>query len=132
MSTKHIITLSLVLVVLAGCNLMDRQTPPNIAETPPYLQPRSELAQSQLAEMRAFHEKESAKMSEDIRVARNREMERLEAAGKELEQERLWKEDYEKTQERRSKWTSWFKKTGKKTDAPMVSSRIGGVSEQVR
>ena len=135
MSIKHLFTLLLVFVVSAGCNLMDRQQSPNVAETPPYLQPQSELARSQLADMRAFHEKESAKMSEDIRVARNREMERLEVAGKELERDKFWQEDYEKTQERRAKWTSWFTRTNtndKKNTSPVVSNRIGGVSTNVR
>ena len=135
MSTKHLFTLLLVFAVSAGCNLMDRQQSPNVAETPPYLQPQSELARSQLADMRAFHEKESAKMSEDIRVARNREMERLEATGKELERDKPRQEDYEKTQERRAKWTSWFTRTNKndKEDvSPAMNSRLSGASTHVR
>jgi len=117
MYTKYLFALLLVFVVSAGCTLMDKQQSPSVAETPPYLQPRSGQTQNQLAELRAFHEKDSAKISEDLRVAHNREMAKLEAAGKELEREKLWQEDYEKTQERRAKWmswTNWFKKGDKK------------------
>ena len=104
----------------AGCNLLDRQPAPNIEATPPYWQ-----SQNQLEDLRSFHEKESAKMSkmsEEVHIVRNREMERLEAAGKELEKDKHWQEDYEKTLERREKWTSWFKKKDK-NDAPLMSSR---------
>ena len=135
MPTKLFFTLTLMFAVATGCNLMDRQTPPNIAETPPYWQPQSEIAHQQLADMRAFHERETAKMSEDIQVARNREMERLEATGKELEKERLWQEDYEKTVERREKWSNWFKKTEKETKteaSPIMTSRIGAANQNVR
>ena len=135
MPIKYLFTLLLILVLSAGCNLMDRPQPPNIAETPPYWQPRSELANSQLAEMRAFHERESAKISEDMRVARNREMDRLAAAGKELERNQRWQEDYEKTQERRANWMSWFQRTNKnapKDTAPSMVSRIGGANQNTR
>ena len=135
MPTKYLFTLLLIFAVSAGCNLLDRQGPPNVAETPPYLQPRNELAQSQLAEMRAFHEKESAQMSEGMRATHNQEMARLEAAGKELEKDKRWQEDYEKTQERREKWTTWFKKKDKndtKSAAPVMSSRISSTNKNVR
>ena len=114
---------------------MDRQQQPNVAETPPYLQPQSELAQSQLAEMRAFHEKESAKMAEDLRIIRNGEMERLAATSKELEKNQRRQEDYDRTLDRREKQTSWFKKSEKKDNndsAPKVSSRIGSTNQNVR
>ena len=117
---KHLFILLVALVMAAGCNLLERQPPPNIETTPPYWQP-----QSQLEGLRTFHEQESAKMakmSDDVHVVRNREMERLEAAGKELEQEKLWQEDYEKTIERREKWAGWFKKKNQ-DDVPMTSSR---------
>ena len=109
----RLFVLLLILAVSSGCHLMDRQSPPNIAETPPYLQPQRDLAQSQqqLAEMRALHEKESARMSENLNTIQNREMERLTAASKELEREKRWQDDYEKTQKRRAKWMSWFTKT---------------------
>ena len=77
-------------------------------------------------------------MSEDMRVSRKREMERLDAVGRELERDQLWQEDYERTLERREKrssWTSWFKKSDKndkKEAAPVVSSRIGGTGQNVR
>ena len=138
MAIKHLFALLLVLIVSVGCNLMDRQQSPNVAETPPYWQPRSELAHSQLAEMRAFHEKETAKMSRDLRAANNREMERLEEAGKALERDKRWQEDYERTLERRERWTnwtSWFKNTDeddKKGEAPVLSSRLGNTNQNVR
>ena len=138
MPTKHLFILVLTSALLSGCNLMDRQKTPNIAETPPYWQPQSELARQHLADVRAFHERESAQMSEDIRVARNREMDRLQAARKELEKDQLWQEDYEKTLERREKWTNWFKRTGKtekeenQSESSMATSRIGGTNQNVR
>jgi len=69
------------------------QSSPDIITVPPYWQSQNQHMQDHLAEMRAFHEKESAEMSEDIYIVRNREMERLEAAGKELEKDRLRQED---------------------------------------
>jgi hypothetical protein len=114
--------LSLLFVVSAGCTMLDRR-PPNLESAPPYWQPESQRVQSQLEEMRVFHDKESAKLSEDIHVFRNREMDRLASAGKEVEKDKLWQEDYKKTIERREKWTSWFKKKNKenKNDAPVAS-----------
>ena len=117
---KHLFILLFALVMTAGCNLLERQPPPNIETTPPYWQ-----SQSQLEGLRSFHEQESAKMakmSDDVHIVRNREMERLEAAGKELEQEKLWQEDYEKTVERREKWAGLFKKKNQ-DEAPMTGSR---------
>jgi hypothetical protein len=116
--------LLLLFVVSAGCTILDRR-PPNLESAPPYWQPESQrVVQNQLEEMRVFHDKESAKMSEDIHVFRNREMERLAKAGKELEKDKLWQEDYEKTIERREKWASWFKKKNKeesKNDTSVAS-----------
>jgi hypothetical protein len=141
MATKNYLFAPLLVlsVLTAGCNLMEQQTPPNVAETPPYLQPRSELAQSQLAEMRAFHDKESAQMTEEMRVIRNREIERLETAGKEIEQEKIWQDDYEKTleqREKRSNWiANWFKKKDKKdvlTASPATQNRISSTDQNVR
>ena len=98
----------LVPIMMVGCAFLEQRPAPNIANTPPYWQP-----QNQLAELRAFHEKESAKMSDEMHVVRNREMERLEAAAKDLEREQRWQESYEKTVERREKWGSWFKRGNK-------------------
>jgi hypothetical protein len=102
---------------VAGCNLLDRSPPPSIETTPPYWQP-----QSQLEELRSFHEKESAKIADDMHVFRNHEMARLENAGKELEKDKLWQEDYEKTLERRNKMTSWFKSKSKGTTSDMPTN----------
>ena len=97
MSIKHLFFLGLVLAISAGCSVVDRQSSPGVAETPPYLQPRSELAQSQLADMRAFHEKEFAKMAEDLQTVHSREIESIGTAGKDFERDRRWQEDYERT-----------------------------------
>ena len=110
MPAKYLFALLLMFAVMPGCGLLDRHSPPNIVSAPPYLQSENQQMRDQLTEMRIFHEKESAKISEDLHIVRNREMERLGAASKELEKDRLWQEDYEKTLARRSKWTSWFKK----------------------
>jgi hypothetical protein len=130
MSSKYLFIPCLLVIVSAGCTVLERQ-PPEVATAPPYWQSQSELAQDQLDEMRAFHDKESAKMMEEMHVFRNREMERLANAGKELERDKRWQEDYEKTLQRREKWTSWFKKKNKeedRNDAPSVS----GTSKTVR
>ena len=119
LTEKHLFILLLVLITMAGCGLLERQPAPNIETTPPYWQP-----QSQMDELRSFHESESAKMSQmsdEVHVVRNREMERLEAAGKELDKEKRWQEDYEQTVERREKWASWFKKKGK-NETPLISN----------
>ena len=70
--------------------------------------------------MRAFHEKEADKISEDVHVFRNHEMERLAAAGKELEREKPRQEVPQKMPEQRKQWASWFKKKDK-NNTPLVS-----------
>ena len=135
MSIKHLFVLLPMLAVLPGCNLMERQSSPNVTQTPPYLQPRSELAHSQLEEMRAFHEKESARISEDLRSAHIREMERLDATGKELEKDKFWQENHEKTLKQSEQRISWFKQTDKdtkKSTAPVLTSRIGSTTQNIR
>ena len=133
MSIRYLFILFLLFAVSAGCTILDRR-PPAVATAPPYLQSQNELAQDQFDEMRAFHDKESAKMAEEMHVFRNREIERLAVAGKELEKDQRWQEDYEKTLQRREKWnwsfSGWFKKktNDNKSDAPSVS----GVSKTVR
>ena len=116
MSIKYLSIPLLILTVSAGCT-RDRLSSMDIAETPPYWQSQSQLAQNQLEEMRAFHENESAKMSEDILVFRNGKTERLAATGRELPPPQ---EKSEKMANRSTKWTSWFKKKNKE-DAPLVS-----------
>ena len=122
MSSKYLFTLLQILILSVGCSLLDRSSP-NVATTPPYWQPQGDHAQSQLNELRAFHDKESAKMSDDVHVFRNREMERLAHTGKELEIDQRGQDDHEKNMERREKWTSWFPKKNKKSenDEPLVS-----------
>ena len=131
---KYFFVLLLVSTVSAGCNMLDRQATPNVTTPPPYWQSESErqLSESQLAEMRAFHEKESAKIADDMRVFRNHEMERLESAGKELEKDKQWQESYEKTLEQRKKWTSWFKSKPKETTNDTPSMKVSEVSKNVQ
>jgi Asp-tRNA(Asn)/Glu-tRNA(Gln) amidotransferase A subunit family amidase len=123
LTKKPLFALVLMFSAAAGCTLLDRQPAPNIETTPPYLQSQ----RNQLEELRSFHDKESvkmSKMSDDVHIIRNREMERLETAGKELEKDKLWQEDYERTLERREKWAGWFKKKNKdKDEAPLISNR---------
>jgi uncharacterized protein YxeA len=128
MSSKYLFLL-LMFAVSVGCSMLVRR-PPNIEAASPYLQSQSQRTQIQLEEMRAFHDKESTKNLEDIHIFRNHEMERLANTGKELEKEKLWQDDYEKTLERREKWTSWFKKKNKETksDTPVAS----GTNKTVR
>lgn len=128
MPVKHYLFVLSVFAVIAGCNLLDRQPAPNIVTVPPYLHSQS---QSELEEIRVFHDKESAKILEDIHIVRNHEIERLEAAGKEIERDKLWQEDYKKTVEQREKWTSWFKKKNN-NETPMVSSRTDETNKNVR
>jgi len=118
MSSKHLFSLLLMIIVSAGCGILDRSSP-NVAALPPYWQPQGQAAPSQFDEMRAFHDKESAKMSEDMHVFRNREMERFATAGKELETDKRQQGSNETTVERQGTWTSWFKKKNKE-GAPLV------------
>ena len=106
MSIKYLLIPLLMFALSAGCT-RDRVPPPDIAKVPPYWQSQSQLEQNQLQEMRTFHEKESAKMSEELLVFRNGKTERLAATGKELKNEQ---EDSKKPADRSAKWTSWFKK----------------------
>jgi len=131
---KYSFILLLMFTVSAGCNMLDRQPLPNVTTAPPYWQSQNQrqLAESQLEEMRAFHEKESAKISEDVHVFRNHEMARLEHAGKELEKDKLWQEDYEKTVERRKKWTSWFKSQPKEPPENMPSMKMSEAKSEAK
>ena len=143
MSTKHFFVLLSLFVLTVGCKMQDRQESPNVATAPPYWQSHSQQAQNQLADMRAFHERESAKIAEEMHIFRNREMERLTAAGEELQREQNKKKIEEKeerivsqpeiiaeipeprTAESREKWSwtnpsSWFKKK-ERNGTPLVS-----------
>ena len=117
MSAKYLFAPLLIFAVSAGCT-MDRTSSPNVMTVPPYLQSQNQLAQTQLAEMRVFHEKETSKMSEDMHIFQNREIERLAATGKELESRPP--ENPPTTHVQQGKWTNWFKKKNK-DDAPLVS-----------
>jgi len=127
MSKKHIFVLLLLLVTTAGC-MLDRQQTPSVTTAPPYWQSQNQLAQSQVEDARAFHERESGALSEEMNVFRNREMERLAAAGKELEKERDRAEKPPKpaepapvpAQREKWSWTNLFKKKNK-ADVQLVS-----------
>jgi len=139
MSTKHFFVLLLCFtsasVLTSGCKMQDHQRSPNVATAPPYWQSHSQQAQSQLDDMRAFHKKESAEMTEEMNVFRNREMERLTTAGeeprreqnKEMNEVRIvpQQEIIAKTPVPREKWNwatpaTWFKKKDKNS-TPLVS-----------
>jgi len=133
MPKKYLFFALLTLLLASGCSL-EKQPAPNVAEAPPYWLSQRERSQSQLTELRAFHEKESAEMSEDVHVFRNHEMERLAAAGKELEAESRQQAHQKKQPEQQDKGIfSFFKKKRKDDteDAPSVS-RTGGEVQNVR
>jgi len=134
MCSKHLYIPLLTLVLAAGCTL-DSQQRTSVTPPPPYWQSQNQQMRDQLSEMRVFHEKESEKMSDDLHVFRNYEIERLEAAGKQLQREQVAKQVPEQTPAKREKW-SWFKKKDKDhvantpqlTDTPQVSNRSNGTS----
>ncbi|GHT21738.1 hypothetical protein FACS189419_03090 [Planctomycetales bacterium] len=96
----------LLLVLVTGCSLLEkRERLPNLESTPPYYQKSDPLADAQV-----YHDKNVQSMAEGVHVVRNREMERLEAAGKIEKEDKEWEEDYKKTMERRAKWARFFKK----------------------
>jgi len=132
MRSIYITAVFLMLVSATGCTL-DSKPHANVATTPPYWQSQRQQSQNQLTEMRAFHEKESKKMTEDMHVFRNYEIERLEAAGKELQQEQIVQKVPEQSPAKREKW-SLFKKKEKepKIESPHVSSRFDSANSNVR
>ena len=138
MSIKCLSISLLILVMTAGCHMLDQQSPPDVRTAPPYWQSQHQLAKSQLAEMHAFHDKESAQISEDINRFHNHEIERLQAAGKELEKDKPQQKNEVKTQEpgekgQSEKW-NWFKKKNKETkiETSAVSSRPDDTNRNVR
>ena len=132
--SNYFYALLLMSTLSAGCNMLDRQSPPNVTTAPPYWQSEGQrqLAENQLEEMRAFHKKESANIADDVYVFRNHEMARLENAGKELEKDKLWQEDYEKTLEQRKKLTSWFKSKSKETTGDTPAMRMSEAGKNVQ
>ena len=151
MFRKYPFIFLLVFVIAPGCNMLDSNRSPNVTTPPPYWQTPSrlahgQLAESQLSEIRAFHEKETAAISEEMHVFRNREVERLSASGKELsdklsekggemnagqpstsKQNPQQQEHAASGPTKNEKWslTGWFKKKDK-DNAPEVSE--AGVS----
>ena len=107
LSSRYFLIL-LLIFISAGCSL-ERNVSLDVTSAPPYWQPQSQLAKTQLEEMSVFHDNEATKMSEDILVFRNSELERLAATGKEMKNEDIQRES-PKTPERDTKWTTWFKK----------------------
>jgi hypothetical protein len=92
-------------VLLSGCSLLQKEPHPNIENTPPYYQ-----SEKSLSEARMYHNDSVKGMAENVHIVRNREMEELEKANKMAEKDELWEQDYQKTMERRAKWSGWFKK----------------------
>jgi hypothetical protein len=133
MSAKYRFISLLMLVMTAGCTMLDQQSPPDVKMAPPYWQSQNRPAQSQFAEMRSFHEKESAQMSEEMHRFHNHEIERLQAAGKEWEKDKSQQQNNATTQDQKEKW-SWFKKKSKDTkkETPEVSSRLDEVNKNIR
>ena len=110
MSTKSLFALLSVLVIIVGCKTFDWNREPNVITPPPYWQTQSQ--QNELTEMRAFHERRSAEMSEGVNVFRNREMERMAITGREMDGEMKKKQPPSPqgkamtTPEKRERW-SW-------------------------
>ncbi|MDR3181584.1 MAG: hypothetical protein LBT89_01470 [Planctomycetaceae bacterium] len=94
-----------VFALFAGCSLLQKEPRPNIENTPPYYQNDKTLTEAQM-----YHNDSVKGMAEGVHIVRNREMEELEKANKLAEKDELWEQDYQKTMERRSKWSNWFKK----------------------
>ena len=120
MDTKRFCVLLLCSTLASGCHMLDNQKSPDVMTAPPYWQSQSQITQDQLSEMRAFHEKESSRISEDIHVFRNREVERLAANSKEMEsakprQAKTQNDSRTETPEQRDKWAwlNWFNKKNK-------------------
>ena len=113
MSTKNLFALLSVLVIVVGCKTFDWNRDPSVITPPPYWQTQSQ--QDELAEMRAFHERRSAEMSEGVNVVRNREMERMAVTGREMDREMDKKQPPSPqgkamtTPEKRERWswTNW-------------------------
>lgn len=114
------------LAVSAGCQMMEQHRSPEVITTaPPYWQSPNQLAQSQMAEMRVFHEKEAALMSEEMLLFRNHEIERLEAASKGLEKSRP-RQSVAEMPPPRDKWNPFRRQTKERTsETPAISSRLG-------
>ncbi|MDR0522686.1 MAG: hypothetical protein LBH00_12670 [Planctomycetaceae bacterium] len=139
--TKYILILS-VPVISAGCGLIEHRAAPNIEAPPPYLQPHQSAyePQSPLSDIRAYHDKNSAQMLQEVHIVRNSEMERLETAGAELEKEQRWQDDYKKTAEKRERWTRWFKKKEKPQELQnetvphetLMSGKADAISKSLR
>ena len=110
MSVKNFFALLSLFAITSGCNWLDKQPPLDVMTAPPYLQSQSQRMQEQLMEMRAFHEKESAEISEDLHIVRNREIERLGATSKELENGHPPQEENGQVFKKRGiMMTGWFK-----------------------
>jgi hypothetical protein len=122
MSVRYLFIPFLIFAVSAAGCTRDRLSSADVAVVPPYWQSQSQLAQSQFEEMRKFHEKESAKMSEDIHTFRNSKTERLAATGKEMKNDQQQQENRPKPPALTKTWASWFKKKDNNDNAPLVST----------
>jgi len=120
MSKKRVLVLLSAFVFLSGCNVLERQSSPDIMNAPPYWQSQNQLAQTQLDEMRVFHEQESSKISEDINLFRNGEVARMAATSKEINTKaaktiKQSPHGQQNTNEHRDNWAwlSWLNKKDK-------------------
>ena len=133
MPTKYFFVALLMFVLVSGCALEDKPVS-NVTVAPPYWQSHNDRTQSQLDELRAFHERESTAMTENMYIFRNHEMERLAATGEELETENRRQANQENKPAPAQKWTFWFSKNKNKDDkdsTPAVS-RTGGEVQNMR
>lgn len=91
--------------------MLESRKKPRIEETPPYYQ------DSELERMRAMHERDREVMSKQVYVARNKELDKLRKEVEEEKKDKEWEEDYQRTLERREKWSFWkkFQSGGGKT-----------------
>jgi hypothetical protein len=72
----------LLLVPFMGCEMFQSNKKPTLVETPPYYhsqnyQPRTNTQHNNIDESKIFHQSDSDKMASDVRVFRERELEKL-------------------------------------------------------
>ncbi len=90
-------------LLLSGCNLFESHKRPRIEETPEYYQ------NDEFAAMRSFHERDREKMASQVRIVRNKELDKLHREVEEQKKDQAWEEDYQRTLERREKMSFWKK-----------------------
>ncbi|MCL2005637.1 MAG: hypothetical protein FWG73_05670 [Planctomycetaceae bacterium] len=115
MLIRHVFALLLFSLLASGCNVLDSRSSPSVMTVPPYWQSQNHTAQDQMADLRAFHEKESSNISEDLHVFRNREVERMAAESKEMKKSAPRQENQANGTESKESWAwlNWFNKKNK-------------------